>query len=279
MVAFGGWVGLKQFPCCLPTPTATVLRTATIVPTTTVPPTPPPTSVLVQNERQSVSTQENDVLFHNNVKKGDLLIVAITQFERTLAGVKDVKDSEGDAFTEIDSSLADAADKQDYIELFYAPNANGGPTKVMVTFSTVSDPANNGDTNVGIYEFSGLSTVSPLDDHASSQGTSSTRNNQANPVNMRKLTTSENNEMCFAAGVDGGPIDQNTADDTTVTPGNYYTFPPPDWQGQPDQQEDWNGGERFYTEYAAPVAQGGCEPNFMIHYSAPWAMIGASFKP
>ena len=253
--------------CPPPMPTPTPLPTSTATP-------PPPSPTLVQhNFSQPGSTTPSAVSFKQSVTPGDLVVVAITQDITMLTGVRD---NHHDTYTSVKPALfANSQDMADYVELYYAKNVVGGSTTVTATFT--APPANSnysGDSNVGIYEFSGLSKTSPLDSAASLMGGSqSGKTDQVTSVGGVPLGTSENNEICFAVGVDSG---LNNSDDPKInTPAavgqGYY---------QLDQQDDSVNYERFYTEWAPIPKAGspGCNPNFTLQYESYWAIIGAAFK-
>lgn len=240
-------------PCLTSTPTLTAIQ-----------------PVLVQNKRNSDSVKSNIIQFDNNVTKGDVILVAGTQFEK---GVTSVQDNQHDPFIQIGNVIANPQNSplpQDYIELFYAKNVTGGATQITVNYSALADPHGQ-DTNVGIYEFAGLSTIAPLDD----ADVNTSNNLLTETLSMRQLHTSEPKEVCFAVGLDSGP-QNDTNPPSAVTVGNGYVFPP-NADGQTDAQTDPAGGERYYTEYAT-VAAGGCKPSFSILYPSFWAMIGITLK-
>lgn len=221
-----------------------------------------PSPALVQHKLQTLSTSLNAVHFDQQVTRGDVLVVAMTQFE---GAVSSITDNENDAYILINSEVANPQEQQDLVELYYAQNATGGPTTVTVTFSPPADPEDAG-SNVAIYEYRGLSTTSPLSDAATA-----TSNNQLTEIlTERVLTTTKSDEMCFAVGVDSGPQNNPTTIDNTVSKGEGYTLE--------DLQSDSQQQERFYTEDAL-VPAGGCRPNFSIAYPSYWAIIGAAFHP
>ena len=77
------------------------------------------------------------------------------------------------------------------VHLFYAKNIAGGANTVTAHFS-----ASNGHPWLAIYEYSGLSTTSPLDQKASAQGNSTTPSTGATPI-----TTSANELVFVGAGL------------------------------------------------------------------------------
>lgn len=233
------------------------IATATPTPLSLLPPT------LVQHKLQGVSTNSNVVQFDRKVTSGDVLLVAITHYESTLLGVND---DENDTYIQLGHEVAYPPAQQFFVELYYVQNAIGGPTTVTISLSPPADP-DGGGSEVGIYEYSGLSRTSPLEDAASNTG----NNQPSTTLSERILTTTEKNEVCFAVGVDSGPEVGNPTDaNTTVSEGDGWTLE--------DFQEDFAHQVRFYTEDGL-FAPGGCRPTFSIGYPSYWAIIGAAFKP
>ncbi|HLV97264.1 MAG TPA: hypothetical protein VKT82_01185 [Ktedonobacterales bacterium] len=247
-----------------PAPTPTVaMSTDTLTPG-------PSSPLLVQSNFGTSTDSTNAVQFGQPVRKGDLILVAITQFERQ---VTNLKDNQGDGYQKIGGTFANPDEGQDYVELYYFQNVAGGSaTTVTVTFSGFKDP-DGGGTNVGIYEYAGLSATSPRDD-----ADTNTSNDQATKTLKagKQLTASEGNEICFAVGVDSGPQDNNPYSDS-ISAGQDYTLLYPATSDQ-QQGDDAKSAERFYTE-AALVQQGGCIPNFSIAYPSTWAIVSVALKP
>ncbi len=243
-------------------PSPSSVTTATTISTATHPtPTPPSLPALVQHPPlYSQSTNIDKVPFSQPVKAGDLIIVAITQW---IGGVSNVSDDQGDIYTPVVTEAPyatpymspDSTDHKnhDYAELYYAENVMGGTTTVTVTFMAI------GDTNLGIYEFSGLDKAALLD---SNEVVSKTGTSQ-NP-NGGILKTTTDNELCFVVGVD------DDGNSNKPMPGNQYS-------SLEDHQDDAND-ERFYTEYRIGQ-RGSYLTDFSIATESHWAVVGAAFKP
>jgi hypothetical protein len=232
-------------PCCTPTATATVTLTST--PT----PIPPPALVNHNFNGEYTNSPLNTVAFPKSAVAGDLIIVAITQYQGT---VSSVSDSENNMYTRVAVQNANSDPNNDYVELYYAKNVKGGATTVTVTFSAA------GDTNVGIYEFAHLDTLSPLDLVAKNTGS-------GNAPNGGTLSTSNDNDLYFAVGVD----DDNSTSPEKTTPasaGSGYILV--------DNADDPNT-EKFYAEYRISP-HGVYQTNFSIQLQSEWAVVGASFK-
>jgi hypothetical protein len=232
-------------PCCTPTVTATVTSTST--PTPNLPPT-------LENHNfngEYTNSPLNAVAFPKSVISGDLIIVAITQYQGT---VLSVSDSANNMYTRVGVQNANSDPNNDYVELYYAKNVKGGATTITVRFSAA------GDTNVGIYEFAHVATLSPLDLVAQKTGF-------GNAPNGGTLSTVTDNELYFAVGVD----DDNSTTPEKTTPasaGSGYIL---------EDHADDSNNEKFYSEYRV-AAHGAYQTDFAIALQSDWAVIGASFK-
>ena len=220
-------------------------------------PTPVPSSpFLVQSSFNASMESTNTVQFTQKpVRQGDVILVAITQFER--GEVLDLKDSQGDTSQKVGGDIANPVNQQDYVELYYFQNVKGGAkTSVTVTFGLFTDQG-GGSTNVGIYEYAGLSTTSPELD--SDTATSNGKKTMSILLN-RTLMTSDHG-VCFAVGVDSGPDNNGVPYDHAISSGGQYALLYPH---TPEERslDDANTRERFFTE-AASVSSGGCIPNFL----------------
>jgi TIR domain len=118
-------------------------------------------SAFVHDNFSSSSGSTNSVSL--GVTSGDLLIVAITQYERTLLGSNPVTDDKGDQYQEVGNLIANPNQQQDYAELYYTHNAKGGPTSVTVSFNPPPPEDTNigGNTSLGLYEYRGLGSLDP----------------------------------------------------------------------------------------------------------------------
>lgn len=241
------------------TPNTSGMTSLTFTPT----PTPIPLTFVHGNFNVS-SDCKNKVSL--SVTQGDLLIVAVTQYERALVSSNPVTDDKSDIYQKIDSVNANPRQQQDYAELYYAQNAKGGFTTITVSFTQPSD-SNGGDTSLGLYEYRGLGSLD------TELATTSTDANSKILTESSKLNTMAASEMWFALGIDSGP-QNGEKDDTTITEGNGYTLHYPTG----NQITDAANGERFYIEDAF-VSPGGCKPNFTIAYPSYWGIIGATSKP
>lgn len=217
--------------------------------TATSPPLSEPTLVQKNFYIQSQDIASNTVSFPSAVTTGDLIIVAITQFK---GAVSSVTDNQGNTYIQA-TSAQHANSSSDYVQLYYAKNVAGGAITVTVTFSFLGG-------NVGIYEYSGLNTTSPLDQVVSNTGS-------GDAPDGGTLNTTNDNELYFVVGVD------DNGDNIAPSAGDGYTLE--------DHDDDSSHHERFYSEYRFS-AHGSFQTDFSISSkSSPtvWAIIGASFKP
>ena len=216
--------------------------------------TPIPAPSLVQRsfQRTDDSYNTNSQSFSQGVLSGDVIVVAITQFQWIITGLSD---SQSDSYELVSTQLANTAPDNDYAELFYAKNVKGGATVVSVMFSE------NTDANVGIYEFSHLNNQSPFDKRAAVS-------DSGNIPNGGLITTTQNREVLFVVGVDDNDTDA-AGHIVPPTAGSGYTLL--------DHTDD-NNNERFYDEYRV-VSPGAYQTDFKIASNdADWGVIGVSFK-
>lgn len=220
----------------------------TSIPSPTATTSPAPALMQKNFYVQSSDTRTNTVSFPSSVMAGNLIIVAITHF---IGAVSSVTDNQGNTYTQATASQHANASK-DYVELYYAKNVRGGATTITVTFSVLG-----GD--VGIYEYAGLNTTSPLDQVASNTGSGTSPDGGI-------LSTTSDNELYFVVGVD------DNGDNIDPSAGSGYTLE--------NHEDDSTHHERFYSEDRIS-AHGSYQTNFLISsQSSPtvWAVIGASFK-
>jgi hypothetical protein len=195
------------------------------------------------------NSHSNTVSFASSVKPGNLIIVAVSQYHSMLLSVEDDQNDHFNAVLPAQSDKVSDDVADDYVELYYAKSVTGGQTTITVKFSS------NNDSNVGIYEFSGLNTASPLDRTTSNKGLN-------NAPDGGVLTSDRDNELFFAVGVD------DDGADAAPTPGSGYTL-------LDVQTDDLN--ERFYSEYGI-LQHGNHQTDFSISVTSYWAVIGASFQ-
>ncbi len=203
---------------------------------------------LVQQNFLSQGGPSKSVSFPANVTAGNLIVVPVSWYQGTITRIYD---NRGNTYNPVTSIRCAYNGTNDCVQLYYVKNAIPGQTTVTVTFSDYTD------SNIGIYEYSGYDTYAPLDKVAGATGYSTTPNGGT-------LTTSINNELYFAVGVD------NWGNGTGITPGSGYTLR--------HSTLDYANNERFYSEDRISPA-GSYQSNFTIGGGSSWAAIGASFKP
>jgi hypothetical protein len=177
------------------------------------------------------------------------LIIAFVRMSSSTQTVG-VTDTAGNTYTDAVSQIQSSDGHQIYI--FYAKNIAGGANTVKATFSST-----NNHPWLAIYEYSGLSTTSPLDKTAAAQGSSST------PSTGATAMTQAASELAFVgAGF-------NTPSFTgTVTAGTGYTL----------GQQDTNTS-RAATETSVVSSTGSYTGTFTLSGTANWSAVLATFKP
>jgi len=210
-------------------------------------PTPSVPTLVQKNFQVKQGTNTNAVTFSSNVTIGNFILVAITQWS---GSVSSITDNKGNTYTPV-TTAQHADPSSDYVQLYYAKNVAGGSVTITAALSGTTD------NNVGIYEYAGLDAVAPLDKITAATGTGSTPNGGT-------LTTTTNNELYFAVGVD------DNGGNSAQTAGSGYSLR--------DHQDDSATHERFYSEDRVS-AQGSYQSNFTLGAGSSWAVVGASFKP
>ena len=118
--------------------------------------------------------------FPTNTKAGDLILVAFDYAATSTPS--SVTDSQGNAFAAVGSQLISPG--QEAARVYYAANIRGGADTVTVTLS-----ANSG-IELYLTEYSGVSTVSPIDGQAGASGS-------AGPVSSGNATTTTVGDVIF----------------------------------------------------------------------------------
>lgn len=183
-----------------------------------------------------------------SVTQGNLLLVTVNYYVNDIVRISD---NLGNVYTPIQSPKC-----QNYgdncMNLYYVKNARPGSTTVTVNFS-----GSYNAYNIGLYEFSGVDPVNPLQQSLSAGGTSSTPNGGV-------LNGTENNSLYFAFGTD------EWGNQAAINPGSGYTMLA--------TQTNAYDYERYYAEYRFSPA-GSYPTNFTISGSSKWMVIGALFRP
>ncbi len=185
------------------------------------------------------------VPFANANTAGNLLIafVRLSTTSQTVAVTDSAHNTYLDAVAQAQTGDAHQ------VHIFYASNVAGGPNTVTATFSSI-----NNHPWLAIYEYSGLSATSPLDQTSRAQGSS------ASPNSGATAPTASPNELVFAAT--GLPASYKG----TTTPGSGYTL----------QQQD-TGTSRAANEAAAVSATGSYAGTFSLSSSTNWSAVLATF--
>jgi hypothetical protein len=176
------------------------------------------------------------------------LIVAFVRMS-TASQTVTVKDAAGNVYADAVSQAQTTDGHQ--IHIFYAKNVIGGANTVTAAFSST-----NNHPWIAVYEYSGLSTTSPLDRTAHTQGSGSTANSGAT------APTTSANELVFAAA--GLPASYTGS----ATAGTGYTV----------TQQD-TGSSRAANEAAGASSTGAFSGVFNLGYATNWTAVVATFKP
>lgn len=188
------------------------------------------------------------VSFPGNNTAGNLIIAAVRA--STTGQTVTVSDSLGNKYTDA-VQQAQAADGSQ-IHILYAPNIVAGTNTVTATLS-----GTNNHPWIAVFEYSGLSTTSPLDRTASAQGASSS------PSSGSTAQTRGANELVF--GVLGLP----SSSSASVTAGSGFAI---------EQQDTQAGGSRAATEDQIVSSEGTFAANFTVSASLNWSAAVATFS-
>ena len=176
---------------------------------------------------------------------GNLIVAAVRM--STSSQTVQVTDSAGNPYTDAVSQVQSADGHQ--VHIFYAKNVVGGANTVTATFS-----ATNNHPWIAIYEYSGLSATSPLDQTSHAQGSGNAPNSGATG------TTASANELVFAATA--FPYSYGG----TAAPGGGYTL-----------QQQNTGNSRGANEAAIVAATGSYAGMFSLSSSTNWSAALATF--
>jgi subtilisin family serine protease len=179
---------------------------------------------------------------------GNLIIAAVRA--STTTQTVTVTDQLGNKYTDAVDQMQAADGSQ--IHIFYAPNVRAGANSVTATLS-----GTNNHPWIAVFEYSGLSTASPLDRVASAQGTSSS------PSSGSTSQTRAANELVF--GVLGLP----SSSSATVAAGSGFAI---------EQQDTITGGSRAATEDQIVSTQGAFAASFTLSASLNWSAAVATFS-
>jgi hypothetical protein len=176
------------------------------------------------------------------------LIIAFVRMSTSTQTVA-LTDTAGNIYTQAAAQVQTADGSQ--VQLFYAKNILGAANTVKATFS-----ASNNHPWLAIYEYKGLNTVSPLDQVASAQGSSTTPSSGATP------TTTSASELVFAGF--GFPASYTG----TQTAGAGFTM-----------VQNNTGTSPGANESMLTTATGSYTGALSLSSSANWSAIVATFKP
>lgn len=182
---------------------------------------------LVQNKLNSTITANvNAVSPTTQPVAGNLIIAAISYFSSGSDRFSSLTDNASNTYTQIGSTRLFSS--SNYVRLYYVKNlATAASFQTSLTFSAGMGST---DSNLAIYEYSGVEQTAPLDTtNPGATGTSAT-------VTPGAVTPTRDNCLIFSVGAD---TNGNNATPTANTGGGYTLE---------DHQDDSTSHERFYTE-------------------------------
>jgi hypothetical protein len=179
------------------------------------------------------------------------LIIAFVRMSTTSQTVA-ITDSHGNPYVQAVAAVQSTDGSQ--VRLFYARNILGGANTVTATFS-----GTNTHPWLAIYEYSGLSTTSPLDQTASASGGGTAASSGAT-----LLATTSANELVFA----GLGLPSSYAGAPTA--GNLFIIM---------QSQAGAGTSQAANESKLVTATGTQTGTFTLSTSAFWSAVVATFKP
>ena len=175
------------------------------------------------------------------------LIIAFVRMSTTTQTVR-VTDTAGNLYTDAVSQVQNADGHQ--IHIFYAKNIRGGANTVTATFSS-----GNAHGWLAVYEYSGLSATSPLDQKGAAQGSSAT------PTAGAPSTTAPNELVFVGTGLPAGFAGSLSA-------GTGYAL----------VQQD-TGSSRAANESGIVTSKGPYSAKVNLSGNANWTAAVATFKP
>jgi hypothetical protein len=177
------------------------------------------------------------------------LIIAFVRMSSASQTVS-VTDSAGNVYSDAVAQVQTADGHQ--IHIFYAKNIKGGSNTVTAQFSST-----NNHPWLAIFEYSGLSTTSPLDQTSSAQG------NSAAISSGGTAQTRAAAELLFS-GL-GLPVSSSV----TMTAGSGYVL---------EQWDTTSPGSRAATEQSVVSSVGSFSATYSLSGSVTWSAVLATFR-
>jgi RHS repeat-associated protein len=206
------------------------------------------TPQLVQSKSGAASNSTSvSATFVTSNTSGNMIVAFVRAATTTQTIV--VSDTAGNSYTDAVAQAQTSDGHQ--IHIFYAKNIHSGANTVTAAFS-----ASNANAFLGIYEFSGLHKVTPLDQGAHGSGSNKS-------VTSGSATITAASELLFA-GV--GLPSSSTA---TVTAGTGFAI---------QLQNTTSGGPRAANETRTVTATGAYAGTFSLSANANWSAVLATFK-
>jgi hypothetical protein len=206
-----------------------------------------PIALVQSNMAEGASQRSLSVRFPSSNHAGNLIIAFVRM--STTSETVTVSDSAGNVYKDAISQVQTVDGHQ--VHVFYAKNAAGISNSVTAHFSS-----RNSHPWLAIYEYSGLSTTTPLDQTAHAQG-----NGSAAGSGTAAMTSSAYELVFAAAGLPAGYTG-------AVTTGTGYSM----------LQQD-TGTPRAANEAAIVNSSGSFAGVFGLNPGTNWTAVLATFKP
>jgi hypothetical protein len=194
----------------------------------------------------SSGTSQN-CAFTSNVGSGNLLVVGV-YYESTTITVSSVTDSRSTSYTATPSSPVTNSTQPQRQYVYYGIAPSGGANTVSVTLS-----ASACCFNIVLAEYSGIDASSPLDQHATAQGSGTT-------LTTASVTTTQADELLVGIG-----SHWNTS--TAFTAGSGYA-----------KRVQNNTSDSMALEDQIVAATGSYNASFTVNLTNTWLMAIATFK-
>jgi hypothetical protein len=161
-----------------------------------------------------------------------------------------VTDSAGNLYTDAVAQVQTSDAHQ--VHIFYAKNIRGGANTVTANFSST-----NNHPWLAIFEYSGLSTTSPLDRTSSAQGSGTAVSTGAT------AQTRASGELLFSG------LGLSSSSTVTITAGSGYVV---------EQSDPTSPGSRAATEQGFVSSIGAFSATYSLSGSANWSAVLATFS-
>jgi methionine-rich copper-binding protein CopC len=202
-------------------------------------------ALLQSNSAEGSNISSLSAGFPSANQAGNVIIAFVRM--STTSQTLEVTDTAGNTYSDAVSQAQSSDGHQAHI--FYSKNIGGGANTVTARFSST-----NAHAWIALYEYSGLSTTSPLDRTAHAQGSGTSVSSGTTS------TTTTGNELLFAA------VGLSSSYTGTVAAGTGYTLALQD-----------TGTSRAANEILATSSAGAYAGTFTLSTSTNWSAVLATF--